>query len=389
MKLTISSIAFMVWLIAALLPAQAASPPRIPSAMAIDAHVRTLLNETGARGLALAVIDGGKVLYVHAYGVRNERGDPLQSDTIMYGASLTKTVMAYTTLRLVDAGKLTLDGRIVDIIEPPMPSGNVYDSLVTDARWRELTPRIILTHSTGLANFAFVEPDHKLQFHFAPGTRYAYSGDGINLLQFALEHGRKDAGLGFDLGEYAQVSVFAPLGMSRTSLRWRDDFAANLADGWDDAGHLTPHDARSNVRAAGSMDTTIADLARFAAALVSGTGLSANARAELVKPQVHITTRTQFPTLQPELPPDQQRKDLYAGLGVVTFKGPQGPGFYKGGHNEITANTLICVKAGRRCLLILSNDVRSEAGFASLVRFVLGEIGAPYDWEYGDRAGKS
>jgi hypothetical protein len=40
-------------------------------------------------------------------------------------------------------------------------------------------------------------------------------------------------------------------------------------------------------------------------------------------------------------------------------------------------------------VLILSNDVRSEAGFVDLVRFILGDIGEPYGWEYGDHAGKS
>jgi hypothetical protein len=37
----------------------------------------------------------------------------------------------------------------------------------------------------------------------------------------------------------------------------------------------------------------------------------------------------------------------------------------------------------------LSNDVRSEAKFADLVQFILGDTGVPYDWEYGNRAGKS
>jgi hypothetical protein len=47
------------------------------------------------------------------------------------------------------------------------------------------------------------------------------------------------------------------------------------------------------------------------------------------------------------------------------------------------------VERGRRCVLLLANDVRAEAGFADLVRFVLGDTGLPYDWEYGDRAGQS
>jgi hypothetical protein len=80
---------------------------------------------------------------------------------------------------------------------------------------------------------------------------------------------------------------------------------------------------------------------------------------------------------------------LYAGLGVVAFRGPQGAGFFKGGHDDHTANTMVCVEKGQRCAVILSNDVRAEAGFAELVRFLLGETGVPYDWEYGDYAGKS
>jgi len=74
---------------------------------------------------------------------------------------------------------------------------------------------------------------------------------------------------------------------------------------------------------------------------------------------------------------------------VVVFERPQGPGFFKGGHNEITGNTLVCLEDSRRAVLILSNDVRAEASFAELVRFILGETGVPYDWEYGTHAGKS
>ena len=54
--------------------------------------------------MAVAVIDHGKVGYVHAYGIRNAKGDPLTADTMMYGASLTKTVFAYTVMQLVDQG---------------------------------------------------------------------------------------------------------------------------------------------------------------------------------------------------------------------------------------------------------------------------------------------
>jgi CubicO group peptidase (beta-lactamase class C family) len=246
-----------------------------------------------------------------------------------------------------------------------------------------------LTHSTGFNNFWFMEPDQKLHIHFEPGTRFSYSGEGLMLLQFVIEHGRKVQGLGLDVGELTQ-SNFDRLSMTRTSLLWRDDLDTNFADGWNDrGGRPQPHNKRSKVGVAGSMDTTISDLPKFVAALVSGDGLSAVSRAEMTKPQLHITAAHQFPLFLPDLPVSKQRKDLYAGLGVVVFDGPQGHGFYKGGHDSQTANSVVCIETGQRCVVILSNDVRSEAGFADLVKFILGDTGVPYDWEYGDQAGKS
>jgi len=120
------------------------------------------------------------------------------------------------------------------------------------------------------------------------------------------------------------------------------------------------------------MDTTISGLPKFVAALVRGDGLSVASRAEITKPDLHITTAHLWPLFLADLPVREQRKDLYAGLGVTVFDGPQGRGFDKGGHDGQTANTMVCIEARQRCVLILSNDVRSEAGFGDLVRFILG-----------------
>ncbi|HEY0197922.1 MAG TPA: hypothetical protein VGC19_05170 [Rhodanobacter sp.] len=78
---------------------------------------------------------------------------------------------------------------------------------------------------------------------------------------------------------------------------------------------------------------------------------------------------------------------LAAGIGVIAFTGPQGPGWFKGGHNESTGNTLVCLERSERCVLILSNDVRAEKAFPMLVKAALGETGVPFGWEYGDQAG--
>jgi CubicO group peptidase (beta-lactamase class C family) len=389
--------AFLATLFLFCLPIESLAQPT-PSPAEIDAQVKRIMSKTHANGMAVGVVDEGKVGYVQAYGIRNAKGDPLTVDTVMYGASITKTVLAYTTMQLVDQGKLNLDTPIKDDLDHPLPTygpdpvfpdkHGPYPDLAADPRWEKITPRMCLTHSTGFNNFWFIEPDQKLHIHFDPGTRFSYSGEGFILLQFVIEHGRKAQGLGLDVGDLTNA-IFDRLGMTRTSLVWRPDFVSKYADGWNDQGQPQDHDRRKKVRSAGSMDTTISDLPKFAAALVRGDGLSAASRAEITKPQLHITTAHQFPVFGPDLPVNEQRKDLYAGLGVVVFDGPQGHGFYKGGHDGQTANTMVCLEASQRCVVILSNDVRAEAGFADLVNFILRDSGVPYDWEYGSFAGKS
>jgi CubicO group peptidase (beta-lactamase class C family) len=151
-----------------LLLASSVSPACLPDAAAIDARVRAAMAETRANGMAIAVIDGGRVAYVQAYGARDAKGNPLQTDTVMYGASITKTVMAYTALTLVDQGKLDLDAPLADYLERPLTSygeGQThlakygpYRDLAGDERWRTITTGMALTHSTGSHNFWFIEP---------------------------------------------------------------------------------------------------------------------------------------------------------------------------------------------------------------------------------------
>ncbi len=371
-------------LAAALASTAAAASPRTGPA-ALEAAVRSAMARTGAQGLATAVIENGRVADVRVYGLRNAKGDPLTRQTVMYGASITKAVVAYVVMQLVDEGRLDLDTPLAAYLPKPLPEyGNLdaygnWGDLAGDERWRRITARHVLTHATGFANFSFLEPDEKLRIHFDPGARYGYSGEGMMLLQFALE-----TGLGLDLAAEAQRRVFDRFGMRRTSLRWRPDFAGNLADGWRQDGKAFRHDERERTRAAGSMDTTPEDLARFAAGFVRGEGLSARSWAEMVRPQLPITTRTQFPTLQLEAEPARRWPGLAAGLGVVSFTGPQGRGLFKGGHDDQTANAWVCVRRGKRCLVILSNDVRAEPAFADLARAALGETGWPTRWEYGE-----
>ncbi len=348
----------------------------------IDAESLRLMKREDVQGLALALIENGKIVHVAAYGQRNvERSLPLTIDTIMYGASLTKTAFTFMLLQLVDEGRLDLDTPITELLPRPLPEYNEedddYSDLAGDVRWQALTPRIILTHTTGFANFRWLEKDQRLQFHFSPGIRYGYSGEGFYILQLILEQG-----LGLDVGKEMQTRVFDRFGMSNTSMSWRADFDTNLADGYDVNGSFEPHDQRSSVSAAGSMDTTITDQALLWAGLVRGDGLSAALRDEFVRPQVPITSQHQFPTLATEIEPRNNDINLSAGLGLVTFRDTSGPAWFKGGHNPWTGNMVICLENEKRCVVMLANDVRAERIYPELTRIVLGETRMPWRWEY-------
>src|SRR5471032_3190517 len=99
----------LAWLFAAACFRVAVAANPIPDDAVIDGEVTRVMAATHANGMALAVIDHVKVGYVRAFGIRNAKGDPLTTDTVMYGASITKTVFAYTVIQLVDKGKLKLD----------------------------------------------------------------------------------------------------------------------------------------------------------------------------------------------------------------------------------------------------------------------------------------
>ncbi len=343
----------------------------------LDDEIARLTTVGKIPGVAVAVIENGKVVHVTAMGVRNQKGDPLTPQTVMYAASLTKTTFAYYVMMLVDEGKLDLDKPIAEILPKPLPDYKAYADLAADPRWRKITPRMLLTHSAGFPNFRWLNPDEKLDIKFEPGSRYAYSGEGLNLMQFVIEQG-----LGLKVGEDMDRRLFKPLGMSRSGMVWRDDFATDLAEGRQADGKWEPHDDRSSVKAAGSLDTTIDDMGKLAAAIAGGWGLSKKARAEFSRGGLAIPAAYQFPPFTEDKNPDNARIKLAAGVGVVTFDGPQGHAFFKGGHNDITDNMLVCVEKRRRCVVVLTNAGDGQRIIPSIVKAALGETGLPWGWEY-------
>jgi CubicO group peptidase (beta-lactamase class C family) len=345
--------------------------------------VETLMREARVTGLALAVIHDGKVAELKTYGLRDvERNLPLTPDTTMYAASLTKGAFAYAVMGLVRDGRLDLDRSIADYLPRPLPEYEKYADLAGDERWRRLTPRMLLAHTAGFPNFRFFTPqgydEHaKLAFAFDPGGRFAYSGEGINLLQFVIEHG-----LGVDAGTLMQERVFDRFGMRGSGMTWRDAFAANLAQGYDEDGESLGHKQRGAVRAAGSMDTTLRDFAAFLAGLSRNEGLDAGTRDELFGTQVRIDSVQQLPTLSTETTTDNAAIELAYGLGWSVYRTQEGRAFFKGGHDDGTRNIAVCVRDGRDCLLLMSNSSNADSIFPYLIEYKLGSsVCFPWYWQ--------
>ena len=358
-------------------PARRHNHPKAVAPAHIDRAVASAMQAHKIPGLALAVIQDGRVVFVKAYGLRDrEQALPLHANTVMYGASLTKAVFAYTVMQLVEEGVVDLDRPIAADLKKPLPDYPKYADLASDPRWKKITPRMVLDHTTGFPNFAFVNPDGKLDIKFEPGARYAYSGEGMNLLQFMIEEKT-----GKSLGDIIKTRVFDRFGMVRTSMSWRDDFAGDLTTGYDTAGKAEAHHKRGSVRAAGSMDTTVEDYAAFLAGFQRGEGLSAKSKHEMLRPQIAITSARQFPTLMTETDPRNAKVHLAAGLGWVLFAGRQGRGYFKAGHDDVTDNFALCLERRRRCVLILTNSGAASPAFPQIVRAVMGETGAPLYWE--------
>lgn len=349
----------------------------------IDSTVERLMAANEVRGMAVALIANGQVKRVKGYGFRMvEKNLPMEPSTIIYGASLTKSTFAYAVMQMVDDGVVELDRPIDEYLPKPLPEYADYTDLEGDERWRKLTLRLLLSHQPGFTNWRFLsqegvyDENGKLEFYLNPGERYAYSGEGYKLAQRVLEWG-----LDIDVGEYMQQKIFDRYKMNKTSMTWRDDFMENYSHNYSITGENLRHNIRDEVGVAGSMDTTAGDWAKFLAAVVRGDGLSSEAYARMVSPQIRIHSPAQFPTLTEETTEAYDGIALSYGLGWGVFETPYGRAFFKEGHDEGTANYALCITASEQCILLMSNSVRAEGIFKEVVETLFGDVNLPWRWE--------
>src|SRR5579885_1711358 len=133
----------------------------------IDRTVNRLMIASEVTGVSLAVFDHGKVAYMKSYGFRDKERDlPLTLDSVMSAASISKPTFAYMVMRLVDAGVIDLDKPVYQYLPKPLPEYPKYADLANDPRYKKITARMLLSHTSGFPNWRWLEDDRKLRIHF-------------------------------------------------------------------------------------------------------------------------------------------------------------------------------------------------------------------------------
>jgi CubicO group peptidase (beta-lactamase class C family) len=182
----------------------------------LQTYIPQRMREVGVPGLSIALIRDGQIAWTEGFGVANTiTRRPVTADTAFEVASISKAVAAYAALRLVQQDALSLDAPVSSYLATPWLAPSTYAD--------RITPRHLLTHSSGLTNQ--VDPVSK-NIAFPPGQTFSYSGVGFIYLQELIEQVT-----GRSLQEVARELVFQPLGMSLSSYVNDATIRPHLANG--------------------------------------------------------------------------------------------------------------------------------------------------------------
>ncbi|MCI0434419.1 MAG: beta-lactamase family protein [Gemmatimonadetes bacterium] len=314
----------------------------------LDILVPRLMREYRVPGASLAVILDGEVAFTRVYGVRRAgEPDAVDDGTVFQAASLTKPVVAWGAHRLVAEDRLDLDRPLYEYV----------DTLwVSDPRVRSITARMVLSHSTGFPNWRpdrFTASPGPLEIRFDPGTRFQYSGEGYQYLQHVME-----TITGESLDAYLDRAALRPLGMTESGLVWTDAFERN---------HASPHNGEGAAQqkwrprvplAAGTLQTTAADYARFMVALL---GTRAPESDTGVDPDVMLTPATAIDSVL----------SWALGLGMDTSRGDRV--FWQWGDDGPFKAMMAASRDRRRGVVVLTNGHFGLDVARAVVERVLGE----------------
>jgi CubicO group peptidase (beta-lactamase class C family) len=234
--------------------------------------------QPGGPGAAVGVLRNGVFVHRKAYGMAEiEHGVALEPDAVFRIASLTKQFTAVAIMMLAERGRLDIDA----------PLGTYLADWTS--RSREITPRRLLNHTSGVWRHDLTEPPrtareniplaeilrriHDAPSEYEPGARYAYNNSGYQLLGALVA-----AVSGVSFEDFLRTEIFEPLGMRRTGPLRHEVITPGRARGYviGRRGVLNAlPDPLNWTFAAGALGSTLDDLALWDRAIREKTLVSA------------------------------------------------------------------------------------------------------------------
>ncbi|OHU95392.1 hypothetical protein BIW53_11825 [Pseudoalteromonas byunsanensis] len=247
----------------------------------LEMKVNQVLTQEGLVGASWALVDGEKS-YLGASGFSNQREQTkLTTQHKTHVGSITKTVMAAGVLALVSDGQLQLDTKVSEIL-PTLKLVNPWQDT------HPVTVAHLLDHTAGIQDARFwhlvntqAKADSPLDTVFnkdmdllevkvRPGSQFAYSNIGYNLLAMVIE-----AATGLRYEEALRLHLLEPLKMLDSTMTFTSQ-AGPFTDERLTYGHLDHGQlfaaVPSYLRAAGQFTTTVSDMEKFIRFLL-GNGL--------------------------------------------------------------------------------------------------------------------
>lgn len=355
----------------------------------LDSRIQSLVDSANVTGLAIAIFNKNEVVYNKAFGFANyEKKDSLKTNQVFYAASLSKAVFGFLVASLAEEGIIDLDKPLQMYFDVPIPELKFekewkgFKDILEDRRYEKITARMCLSHTTGFPNWRWISrigvfnPEGKLHFFFDPGTQYSYSGEGLQLLQYAIE---KITGKGLE--QLAREKIFDPLKMNMTSYVWQKRFEGLYCFGHTVDQKVIPKDTEDEAGAAGSMETTLEDYSKFVEHVLKLTAANSKITNILFKSNIRIHSKLQFGPLALEETNDNDIIELAYGSAWGLLKSPYGFSAFKEGHGEGFQHYSIIFPEKQIGIILLSNSDNGESIFKELLEISIGDVYTPWEWE--------
>ncbi len=249
----------------------------------VESLVRREMAAHQVPGVACLVIkDGRPVESIYAGTANLECDMPVSADTAFEIGSITKQFTAACILILADEGKLSVEDPISKYLTN------------SPAAWAKVKLRHLLSHTSGITNYDAL-PGFELRLRqtqaefiarlgrqplvFEPGTAWSYSNSGFNLLGYIVENVS-----GETYWKFLREHILEPLQMTNTYDRDPINLIPHRANGYawrKKAGRFQNRDSDlTDLFAAGTIVSTVGDLAKWDAAIQGEGVLSAAAKKQ-------------------------------------------------------------------------------------------------------------